>query len=92
MDKIEAKRILDIELLRLRSQPFEELKKLLSCPLIVERTGSSGASYQLEIQALWDEPGEVESDLRVIGSIDDGGFLSAFMPLSADFLISKKTN
>ena len=90
MDKSEAKRILDKELLRLRTQSHEDLQELIISPLVVERKGASGVSYQIEIQALWDNPREAEGDLRVIGSIDDGGFLSAFMPLSSDFIINSE--
>jgi hypothetical protein len=90
MDKSEAKRILEEELQQLRTQSRDDLQKLLTCPLVVKRTGKSGVSYQIEIQALWDNPREAAGDLRVIGSIDDGGFLSAFMPLSADFIINSE--
>jgi hypothetical protein len=88
MNRSEAKIILDKELNLLRNQSHEELQKLLTCPLVVERTGESGASYQMEILALWDNPRDEGGNLRVFGSIDDGGFLSAFRPVSADYVIT----
>ena len=45
----------------------------------------SGATYQLEVQVFWDD--RAEQNLRVMGSIDDGR-LSAFHPLSEDFIIA----
>lgn len=38
---------------------------------ISERTGPSGALYQIEVQVQWDAV--AEGAIRVIGSIDDGG-------------------
>jgi hypothetical protein len=47
--------------------------------------GASGVNYQIEVTLLWDSrPGE---NLRIIGSIDDGGW-RAFVPLT-DSLIMK---
>ena len=87
MNKSEAKEILDHELHSLRERSFKELQNLINAPEILERDGVSGVSYQVEIQAFWDNPRERDSDLRVIASIDDGGFLSALSPLSSDFIM-----
>ena len=44
-----------------------------------------GVTYQIEIEAFWDsEPG---GDIRVLGSIDDGGW-RAFAPLCDDFILT----
>ena len=87
MNKAEAKKILTQELSHLQEKSLEDLKKLINDPEIFELTGASGASYQIEVQALWDNPHESHGDLRIIASIDDGSFLSALIPLSADFIL-----
>jgi hypothetical protein len=53
--------------------------------LAYELAGSSGAQYQLEITFHWDGP--KGGDIRVIGSIDDGGW-RAFLPLTRSFIKS----
>jgi hypothetical protein len=45
--------------------------------------GGSGAEYQLEVQVFWDQ--KTGGNVRVIGSIDDGG-LRAFFPLTNSFI------
>lgn len=47
-------------------------------------TGPSGTVYQIEIEAFWD--GRPGGEIRMMGSIDDGG-LRALMPLTDDFII-----
>ncbi len=44
-----------------------------------------GAEYQIEVEVFWD--GQQGGDIRVLGSIDDGGW-SAFRPLCEDFIIA----
>lgn len=46
--------------------------------------GEGVSFYQIEVQAFYDDP--KTGTLRVIVAVDDGG-LSAFMPLTEDFLI-----
>jgi hypothetical protein len=85
MDKNEARSILQELLDDLKSRAREDLLELIANPICVEKKGQSGAIYQIECEALWDaEPG---GDLRVMAAIDDGGFLSALKPLTADFLV-----
>lgn len=85
MDKLEAKQILSDEIAKYRSRTFLELQRLLSEQDTFEITSSTGKWYQLEFQAVWD--GRPQGNLRVIGSIDDGG-VSAFKPLCEDFILS----
>lgn len=86
MDKTEAARILSDHLLEYRKRSFAELAQLaaekhLGCFSV---TGQSGANYQIEILCRWDSrPGGV---IRVLGSIDDGGW-RAFIPVTDDFLV-----
>lgn len=84
MERAEAKRVLRDELRRYRKRSYRELQALLAEPEVFTVTGASGAEYQIEVQAVWDDrPG---GRLRVLGSIDDGG-LRAYAPLSDDFLV-----
>lgn len=86
MNKVEAIRIIQAELDRYRAKPYAELAKMIGAgPITGERTGATGQWYQIEIQVFWDaRPG---GDIRVLGSIDDGG-LRAFSPLTDDFIKS----
>lgn len=86
MNTAEAKAILDGELAKLRVKPYSELVPLIKEVQTLEITGLSGARYQLEFEARWDDPGKPNGVLRVLGSIDDGG-IRAYFPLSDSFLI-----
>lgn len=85
MDQAEARSILAFNLLRYRQRSFAELLRLIEEPEVLLVVGADGAQYQLEVQAVWDD--RAQSRLRVMASIDDGG-LSAFRPVSDDFLIA----
>ena len=87
MNKAEAQDILAQELNRLQAQRFKDLQELINSPRVIELTGASGVSYQIEIQAFWDNPREILDDLRIVASVDDGRVLSALFPLSEDFII-----
>ena len=52
----------------------------------VDRVGRSGAQYQLEMEVMWDH--KPDRDIRVISSIDDGGW-RALAPLTVSFILSK---
>ena len=52
----------------------------------IDRTGRSGAQYQLEVEVMWDY--KPDDDIRVMGSIDDGGW-RAFSPLVEWFILSR---
>jgi len=92
MNKTEAKEILAQELSNLKQESFKELWKLIDSPAVIERDGTSGVSYQIEIQVFWDNPKDAAGDLRIIASIDDGGFFSALLPLSGDFIMDSDGN
>ena len=51
-----------------------------------EVLGPSGTKYKIEVEAVWDS-GTKGGDLRVIGSIDDGGW-RAFHPIGRDFIMA----
>jgi hypothetical protein len=85
MNKDEARGLLEEFLNDLRNRSREELLGLLGNPVCLEKTGRSGTVYQIEYEAVWDSgPGE---DLRIIASIDNGGFLSVLIPLTSGFLL-----
>ena len=84
MNTEEAIALLDAELSRFRSCPYADLVRLMSDPLLdIERTGASGAKYQIVIQAFWDN--RPDGNVRVLASIDDRGW-RGFVPLNRDFI------
>lgn len=85
MDKEEAKIVLNTLLAKYRAKTYNDLQYLLNEQDISGVEAESGAMYQLEIQAVWDD--KKDGNLRVMGSVDGGG-LRAFMPLTSDFIIS----
>ena len=87
MNKDEARRILLEHLARYKQRSYSELALLVAAKQedIFEVAGPTGTTYQLEFQFFWDS--HPDGDIRVIGSIDDGGW-RAFSPLTEDFVIS----
>lgn len=62
-----------------------DLARLIGETDAYEVEGPGHVSYQVEVNAFWDdEPG---GTIRVVGSIDDGGFLSSFSPVTDGFLV-----
>ena len=86
MDKEEANKILENELVKLKAFSFDELKKIISNSTCHEVDSPSGTKYQIETIAVWDS--KEDGDLRVMVSIDDGEFITSMFPVSMDFLIS----
>ncbi len=83
MDANEARPILVERLARYRQHPYERLAQLVGSQEVEEREGASGTLYQLEFDFFWDDsPG---GDVRVVGSIDDGGLRVVF-PLTCSFI------
>lgn len=88
MDKKEAQELLDQQITIYRDKDFNLLTKLIRSPDIYVVHGPSGVEYQIEVQAFWDHPKKPGENLRVILSIDDGGFLSSLKPMSSDFIMA----
>ncbi len=86
MDKQEAKTLLSDKLAEYRSLSYAELVAKLGDIDCLDVVGPSGTDYQIEVQFMWD--GKADGDVRVMGGIDDGGLLSAFMPLCEDFIVT----
>lgn len=85
MDVSEATAILGKRLAHYREYPYTHLARLVGSDKFEQQHGVSGVLYQLEFNFLWDGPHG--GDVRVIGSIDDGGIRS-FLPLCDDFAMS----
>ena len=85
MDKAEAKSLLSQELSRYRELPYAKLFSLVDKIETFERAAPSGVTYQIEMQVFVDD--ESRQTVRVLGSIDDGGW-RAFAPLTDDFILA----
>jgi len=86
MDREEALQLLEAKLDEYRRLSHAEATAKIGSEDVVEVTGPSGTTYQIEVQLVWD--GRPHGDVRVLGAVDDGG-LRAFMPLTADVLIPR---
>ena len=85
LDKDKARAILNTELNKYKEKSYHELLPLLDEKERLELQIDDRAEYQLVFDALWDD--QKGGNLRVIGSIDDGG-RSAYIPETASFIIS----
>jgi hypothetical protein len=86
VDKDEARQLLDEFLQDLKTKSYRKLQELIGKPECIERPGPSGIRYQIEYEAVWDV--KPWGDLRIIASIDDGGLLSAMLPVTSGFIIT----
>jgi len=88
MNKKEAGSILAEHLNRYRSRSYAELAAWVRERRIdtTEIVGQSGKQYQIEVTFFWD--GKPDGDVRVVGSIDDGRGIRAFVPLTDSFSLS----
>lgn len=84
MNNDEAISVLAREMEPYRALAYGELLQLLDETKHIDTTGPSGSSYQVELLVTWDD--KSKGDLRVIGSIDDGGW-RAFVPLTDSFIL-----
>jgi hypothetical protein len=85
MNKVEALALLETHLGTWKTRTHGDLVALIGKQSCSELRGSSGAVYQVEVEAFWDAARG--GNIRVIGSIDDGG-LRALVPLSSDFILT----
>jgi len=85
MDNAEATTLLKDHLEAFRLRPYGDLVTLLGKPQVAELRGASGVTYQVEVEVHWD--GRPGGALRVLGSIDDGGW-RAFSSLCDDFILA----
>lgn len=82
--KSEARALLATKIHELRKFSYAQLAEFLD-PWTEEIIGPSGETYQLEVQAIWDD--RAQKHLRLMVSIDDRG-IKAFAPLTDDFIVS----
>jgi hypothetical protein len=85
MNKEEAGQVLESIIRELRAKSRSELEQLLDNPEVSTVDGKSGAIYQIEREAVWDD--KKGQDLRVMVLIDDGGW-RAFSPMSDSFIMA----
>jgi hypothetical protein len=83
MDKSEAGELLRSHLNPWRIRSYRELADRIGETDRLEVSGASETQYQVTIQVFWDS--RPDGDIRVVGSIDDGGW-RAFLPLSDSFI------
>ena len=86
MNKTEAKSLLGNGLHALAGRSFGKLVAMIGHADVKNIQGTSGANYQIELNVFWDS--KPEGDLRIIGSIDDGGW-RAFVPLTESLIIKR---
>ncbi|MBI3737988.1 MAG: hypothetical protein HY258_02960 [Chloroflexi bacterium] len=84
MNSTEAKQILSEELGTYQTKPYAELVQSIDETVTCVKKGVGGKQYQLEVLVLWDS--NAGGAIRVIGSIDDGGW-RAFFPITDSILI-----
>jgi hypothetical protein len=84
MTKSGLQRLLDAEVDELSRRSYARLVDDLSDVLAYERGG--GASYhQFEVQMIEHEPDYV----HILVSVDDGGFLRSFSPITRSFIVHR---
>jgi len=87
MNRGESKSILVDCLKSYRDKPYAELAASVVENRVEtkEIIAPSGTQYYIEIVFVWDD--KPNGNVRVIGSIDDGG-IRAFSPVSDDFIVN----
>ena len=83
MNTQEARHLLAEELAAYEEKNYAELVSLIDEEFHFARQGPSGAQYQIEILIMWDST--PNGAIRILGSIDDGGW-RAFVPLTDSIL------
>jgi hypothetical protein len=81
----EARKIMDTQIQRLRTLPYAELVNYLE-PVALEVQAPSGRTFQIEIEALWDD--RKRQHLRVLVCMDDGTGMRFKPFLSEDFIVA----
>ncbi|HXJ48924.1 MAG TPA: hypothetical protein VNF91_07140 [Candidatus Acidoferrum sp.] len=85
MDTKEEKELLKSQVDHLRAMSYHDLLGLMDKETVTEVDGSPGRRYTIETSVFWD--GAKDRDLRVMVSIDDGGW-RAYAPLTDDFIMA----
>lgn len=85
MDRVEALRVLQCHLRTWRERSWTQLREDVGQSHRFEVIADSGTCYQGEVQLFWDD--KPDDAIRVIASIDDGGW-RAFVPVTIDFVLA----
>jgi hypothetical protein len=89
MNTLLASQILKKELDAFEMKSWSALADLIDTePITFIKIGPDEKEYQIEINMFWDNI--PNKDIRVIGSIDDGG-IRAYFPHTNDFIKAKET-
>ncbi len=83
MDTVEARRVLKERLAQYRLLPYADLVARIGNVEAVEIARGDGRPWELDFQFRWD--GKSGGNVRVLGSIDDGG-IRAFFPITDSFI------
>ena len=84
MDRVEAARLLHLEMVERSGRPHAELASLVGEILAYEVRGDDGIRYQVELEGHWVEgPG---GPIGVLAGIDDGTLHGAFRPVTDGFV------
>lgn len=76
--------MLEVELQSFRCEPYAGLVTRIDGPTYSrEQVGRGGTRYQIKVRCYWDD--REGGPVRVIGSIDDGGW-RAFAPMTRAFI------
>jgi hypothetical protein len=85
MDYNEALQLLEAQVEEWRLRSYVELSREVGHWRRFETTGPSGEHYEGHVQVFWQGP--VHGPVKVIGSIDDGGWRT-FVPLMTNFTVT----
>jgi hypothetical protein len=88
MDRVVATELLQHELALARQRGYQQLAAEVGEDIQKQVIGPDGKEYQLSLLVIWDQ--EVNGAVRLIASIDDGGW-RAFVPLTAGDLVYPDT-
>jgi hypothetical protein len=91
MDRNEARTILAAHLDQFRRRSYADLLALMGDVHVTEVASLSGATYQIELEVVWDSPRE-KAAIVVLGAIDDGRLPGALVPVSDSFIVAPDGN
>lgn len=87
MHRAEARSVAERILDGIAREPFESLVAHYLTPQRVGATGPSGASFEVELTAHWDD--YACQTLRLTACVDDGGLIASLAPVSVDLVVPR---
>jgi hypothetical protein len=85
MDKAEARRIADKDLVFYRALGYEQIAAKIGSQENFDRVSESGEPYQIEFDFFYDD--SESKNIRVCGIVSYSGWTD-FFPVSSDFIIA----